>query len=186
VRSQHRGLARVFTDNAGVFGAFLLSFAVIARLWTAHHRLIEHVGSYDGPFVLLNLAWVLTIVFLPFATQVVAGFSADRLAVATYIGTIAVSTVCLCALTLLVWRRPALRREGVSAADATPAPALVTTGILLVALALGTAFQAVNYFALFLLLLTGPVERLLVRRPGRATDGVRNGAEPVDPDAVEG
>jgi hypothetical protein len=58
----------VLTDEAGQFGAFFLSFAVIARLWLAHHRLVESVGAYDRAFVLVNLLWILTIVVLPFAT----------------------------------------------------------------------------------------------------------------------
>jgi uncharacterized membrane protein len=38
-------LSRLLTEEAGTFGAFLLSFAVIARLWLAHHRLVERVGG---------------------------------------------------------------------------------------------------------------------------------------------
>jgi uncharacterized membrane protein len=41
-------LAAVLAGNAGQFGAFLLSFAVIARLWWTHHRLGEQVGATTG------------------------------------------------------------------------------------------------------------------------------------------
>ena len=73
----------VFTENGPRFWAFLLSFAVIGRLWVAHHRIVERVGAYDGAFVLVNLCWVLTVVFLPFATQLTSAYPAtDRLPLA--------------------------------------------------------------------------------------------------------
>ena len=159
-------LARVFVHDAADFGAFLLSFAVIARLWWEHHRLGEQVGAYDAAFVLVNLVWLVTIVFLPFATQVVAGYGRARLAVAVYIGTIVVSQACLSVLNLL-WRRAGLRREGVEARQTAPWAALATTVLLVLAAVLGVAFPAVNYWALFLLFLSGPVERVIRQRAER-------------------
>jgi TMEM175 potassium channel family protein len=158
-------LGSLLSEEVAQFGTFLLSFVVIARLWLVHHRLVEAVGGYDETFLWVNLAWSCTVVLLPFATQVVALFGADRLAVAAYIGTIAASSACLSVMTVLVRRRPHLRAAG---AGAPPlAAALVTTGTLLVALVLGVLVPAVNYSALFLLFLTGPVARRLGRaRPG--------------------
>ena len=167
-------VADVFTENVGPFGAFLLSFAVIARLWTGHHRMVERVGAYDNAFVLVNLGWVLTIVFLPFATQLAAAYPVrDRLAVAVYVGTITLSSFFLAGAAILVWRRPDLRRTGISEGDAFPRAAFLTTGLLVVAFVLATAIPAVNYYALLLLLLTGPADRLL---PHRSRAG---GREPV-------
>jgi uncharacterized membrane protein len=170
-------VADVFTENAGRFGAFLLSFAVIARLWAGHHRLVERVGAYDTAFLRVNIGWVLTIVFLPFATQLAAAYPAhDRLAVAVYVGTITLSSIFLAVAAILVWRRPALRRTGISEQDAFPRAAFLTTGALVVAFALGTAVPAVNYYSLLLLLLTGPADRLLPRG---------SSAEALTPDAAE-
>jgi uncharacterized membrane protein len=160
-------LAGVFAHDAADFGAFLLSFAVIARLWWEHHRLGEQVGAYDAAFLLVNLVWMVTIVFLPFATQVLATYGRARLAVVTYVGTIVVSQACLSVLNLLLWRRPGLRREGVQARQTAPWAALATTALLVLAVVLGTAVPAVNYWALFLLFLSGPVERLIRQRAER-------------------
>jgi uncharacterized membrane protein len=171
-------VADVFTQNGSRFGAFLLSFAVIARLWTGHHRMVERVGGYDSGFVTANLGWALTIVFLPFATQLAAAYpSHDRLAVAVYVGTITLSSLFMAGAAVLVWRRPALRRKGVSKEDAFPRAAFLTTGLLVLALILGTAIPAVNYYGLLLLLLTGPADRLLVHR---------NATEPLDPEPAQG
>ncbi|MGY1823129.1 TMEM175 family protein [Geodermatophilus sp. SYSU D00079] len=154
----------VLAEDAAQFGAFVLSFVVIARLWLVHHRLVEQVAAYDRAFVLVNFAWLLTIVVLPFTTQVVAVYGTDRAAVAMYVGTMTVSSALLTTLTLLVRDRPGLRRAGVAPARA--APALVTTGTFVVAFVLGVLIPEVNYLALFLLFLTGPLERRLLPRRG--------------------
>lgn len=157
-------LHAVLAENAAQFGAFLLSFVVIARLWRAHHRIIERVGNYDSAFVLVNLGWVLTVVLMPFATQVLAVYGTDRPAIAVYIGTMTASSACLSALTLLVWQRPSLRRPGTDTEPNFPWASLVTTGTLGLALLIGVLVPAINYWALLLLFLTGPLEGRLHRR----------------------
>ncbi|MGY1617642.1 TMEM175 family protein [Geodermatophilus sp. SYSU D00691] len=165
--AQQAGLGAVLVEEAPDFGAFFLSFAVIAQLWLVHHRLVEPVGAYDRAFLLLNLVWILTIVLLPFATQVVSSeYGRERLAVLLYIGTITVSSACLSGVSLLLWRRPALRRGDAGPAE-PPREGLATTGLLVVALVLGTAVPAVSYWAMLLLFLTSPLEAWLRRRwPG--------------------
>jgi uncharacterized membrane protein len=156
-------LGALLGDHLADFAAFALSFVVIARLWLVHHKLVEWVGRYDALFTWLSLFWAFTIVFLPFATQVIAEFGTDRLSVALYIGTITVSSVASTLLFVLVRGRPALRRPGVEAADVPLVPALVASGLLVLALVLGVAFRPVNFYALLLLLLAGPVEALVGR-----------------------
>src|SRR3954452_15439151 len=161
--------AEVFTQHGARFWAFLLSFAVISRLWLAHHRTLEGVGAYDTAFLWVNLAWVLTVVFLPFATQLTASYPADdRLVVGVYLGTLGLSSVLLSVVAVLVWQRPALRSEGVAAGDAAPYAALATTTAILLALVIGVVFPRISYFALLLLFLTSPVERLLRRMLDRS------------------
>jgi uncharacterized membrane protein len=154
----------VFTQNGARFWTFLLSFAVIFRLWLGHHRIIERVGAYDAVFVWVNLGWALTVVFLPFATQLTSAYPAyDRLAIGVYLGTLTLSSVLLSVVAAHVWRRPLLRRKGVAAGDAPPWPALATTTLLALALVIGIVFPRINYFSLLLLFLTSPLERLLSR-----------------------
>jgi uncharacterized membrane protein len=160
-------LGDVLTGQLGQFGAFVLSFLVIARLWLAHHRLTERVGSYDGGLLVVNFGWALTIVVLPFSTQLVAVYGTDRLAIGLYVGTIAASSLCLSAINVLLWRRSALRRGGLDDGEMSPAASLLTTGVLLVAVVLGVLVPAVNYWGLLLLFLTGPLERLVGGAPRR-------------------
>ncbi|MCW2677003.1 MAG: conserved rane protein of unknown function [Modestobacter sp.] len=154
-------------DHLAQFGSFALSFVVIARLWVAHHALTERVGAYDGLFLLVNLSWAFTVVVLPFVTQVTAVYGSERLAVGMYVGTVTASSACVSVLSVLVRRRAALRREGVAAGDVRLEASVATTGLLVVALVLGVAFPAVNYYAFFLLFLDRPAVRLLRRRVPR-------------------
>jgi uncharacterized membrane protein len=157
-------LGDLLVDEARRFFAFALSFAVIADLWLVHHRIVERVGSYDGPFVLVNLLWTLTIVLLPFATEVASVYDDERLAIGIYIGTMTVSSACLTLLTLLLVRRPYLRRAGADQPEDDLRNGLVTTGIFVLALVVGVAVPRIGYFALLLHFLTGPALRLLARR----------------------
>ena len=157
-------LHTLLAEEAPRFGAFTLSFLVIARLWLVHHRLVERVGSYDRPFVLVNLAWTLTVVLLPFATEVAAVYGDDRLAVAVYIGTITLSSACLTLLDLMIVRRPYLRRAGSEAEEGDPTASLLTTGTFVLAFLVGVVVPGIGYAALFLLFVPGPARRLLARR----------------------
>ncbi|MEO6997869.1 MAG: TMEM175 family protein [Terracoccus sp.] len=155
--SQH-DLGALLAAHQAQFGSFLLTFVVIATAWLSHHRLIERVGSYDRAFLLLNLAWMLTVVVLPFSAQVIADFRTQRLSVGIYVGTIALNSAVGTALALLVHRRPALRRGSNEAGhDPNPLASIVTTGLVFLALIVGVALPAVNFFALLLLLLTEPL-----------------------------
>jgi uncharacterized membrane protein len=153
--------AEVFTENGARFWTFLLTFLVIFRMWLAHHRMVERVGGYDAVFVWMNVGWALTVVFLPFATQLTSAYPAyDRLAIVVYLGTLALGSAFLSVVAVLVWRRPWLRRQGVAAGDAAPWAALATSALLVLALVIGVTFPRINYFALLLLVFTAPVERL--------------------------
>ena len=147
----------VLGDHVGELAVFLLSFVVIARLWVAHHALLEHAGSYDTAFLWANLGWALTIVVLPFATQLTRS-SDDTLARGVYIGTMAASAACLALIARLLARRPALRREDAEATVRTR-PTTVTALTFLVALVLGVAVPGVGYWGLLLLVADDRVSR---------------------------
>lgn len=102
---------RLLSDHIGQFGAFALSFAVIARLWVEHHRLFEGVGAYDRAIIWLTLGWLFTVAFLPFPTAILATQS-GRGASTLYIGTLLLSSLALAATSARVSARPALQRTG--------------------------------------------------------------------------
>jgi uncharacterized membrane protein len=130
--------------------SFLLSFAVIAQLWMTHHRIFENVREYTQGLMLLNMAWVLTIVVLPFPTELVGSHGDDLFTQLFYVGTILVSSVLLSAMTLLVHRDELTPRMVLAS--------VVPTLLLLVALLL---VPLVNYYGLLLMLLQSVARRVI-------------------------
>ena len=60
---------RTVRDDLGAYLAFLISFVVISRHWSAHHRIFRYLSRADDRLRFLNLTWLLAIVVIPFATK---------------------------------------------------------------------------------------------------------------------
>jgi uncharacterized membrane protein len=150
----------VIVHLQGQIYTFLLSFAVIARFWAAHHRLFEQVTTYDTTLLSWHLAWVFTIVVLPFPTAMTAGFGDDPFAPLLYIGTVLAASACLTTLVLVVHRNPELRDDDLS--ERQIFNSVATTASLVVAF--GIAFiPGVRYFALLMLFVPPLIDRFRYR-----------------------
>jgi uncharacterized membrane protein len=55
--------------NDGHYTAFLLSFTVIAVMWSNHHNIFRYLKRADGRLRAINTVWLLAIVLNPFATK---------------------------------------------------------------------------------------------------------------------
>lgn len=157
-------LPELLQENLSEIAAFLLSFVVIFRFWWAHHQLFRHVSRLSRPVVLGNLVWLLSIVFLPWPTAIITAYDPSPGTVLLYVGTLVVSSGSLTLLGIAVRRDPAVSvgRDG-ETRDEVLGNA-TTLAMLVVALVVGSVFpEAVNYKALLLLLLSGPVERVVKR-----------------------
>ena len=147
--------------------AFAISFAVIVRLWSVHHRLFASVVALDPALVALNMLWAFTIVFLPLPTEITAiSGNHDRTAVALYIGTMLASCLVMFAIEVHLRRTPDL--------VTSPPPLVPIVAVtLLFAAALVLGVLVVSYLPLLLLLLSGLVGRVLLeRRSGASPDAV--------------
>jgi len=92
---------------------FGISFFVIGIYWMAHHELFGTLEREDAPLKVANLAFLASIVFLPFPTSVIAGHVNSTASVAFYALSVAFVGLLLVLLTLVA-RRPALMRAGES------------------------------------------------------------------------
>ena len=54
------------------FAAFFVSFWVIGIIWVNHHGVLDHLKRADRGVLYLNLLVLMTVVFLPFATALLA------------------------------------------------------------------------------------------------------------------
>lgn len=154
----------LIVENQAVIWSFLLSFAVIVRLWIVHHRIFEQVKAYSMPLMMLNMCWLLTVVTLPFQTELVANYPArDRLVLVLYVGTLFVSSVLLAALLWIVRNNPEVQRAPGVVSDRWWWDAVSGTIAFLAALVLVAVFPALSYWPLVLQLLLPQVVRLFHR-----------------------
>jgi uncharacterized membrane protein len=174
---------RLLSDHIGQFGAFALSFAVIARLWVAHHRLFERVGAYDAVIIWLTLIWLFTVAFLPFPTAILATQS-TRAASMLYIGTLLVGSLALASTAAWVSAHAALQRNA-EPDDAVEEPHWTTAALLIVAFALAALVPHASVWPLLLLLLSGPIDvlrRRSHRTPSPAVGDTERNVEGPTPD----
>ena len=77
--------------------SYLISFAVIGSFWVRHHRFCGTLKAVDGPFLVINLAYLATIAFIPYPTQLLGDFQ-NSAAFAFYGTAIAISVIVSFAL----------------------------------------------------------------------------------------
>lgn len=161
-----RTAAHFFEEERQQIVAFLISFAAIARLWVAHHSLFEHLASYSRRIVFLSLIWAFTIVVLPLPTAMSAEFDTEPLTVGFYIGTMFASSLILTLLAVTIRGDPLLEAPEHPISRTVVRGSSLMTVLFAMALVVGVVAPVVNYWALVLLLLAGPIEALLNRRHG--------------------
>ena len=77
--------------------AFGISFLAIGTFWFSHHRKFRYIKRYDRELLLLNLLFLMVIVFVPFPTRVISE-SGNRTATIFYALTMIAATLMLTAI----------------------------------------------------------------------------------------
>jgi uncharacterized membrane protein len=150
-------------ENAGQLFSFALSFVLIANFWLTHHRLFTGIHRVTNGLLWLTIAWMFTIVWLPIPTALVGQLPTDPAQYVLYIGTLALTSFVMFLSRLYVLRHPALHDIDPARLRSGLVADVITIGLFLVALAVTLLFPAVGYWAMFILLLTAPLHRLLGR-----------------------
>jgi uncharacterized membrane protein len=144
----------IITEHKSEISSFLLSFVVITSFWYGHHRLFDHVRSYTSAIMRLNSLWLLTIVFLPFPTEIVGAYDSSRFTAGLYTGTILLLSACQTGLTWLVKGHATLENPDDPVSAAEFRSDYLLTGLTLVAFVLAAFVPGVGFYALLLLLLS--------------------------------
>ncbi len=166
-----QGIDHFLRAHASALVGFLLSFAVIGSFWWGQHRLFERVKSYNSVLVAGMFAWLLSIVFLPFSTELIQSTAHGQpTAHAIYIG-----TMVLAALALLVQKWSIIRWPELTKTAAED-PEIIDDAVILVTL-MGAAlvgtivFPSTGLWPLVLLVFSRPLFQLSVRRRARRSSG---------------
>jgi uncharacterized membrane protein len=165
----HAEPIEAITRNQPIIWSFLLSFVVIGRQWIAHHRLFELVRAYNTTLFMTNMVWLLSVIVMPFATEMVGGFQTNEFTCLFYIGTIFVNSACLSVMTVLVRADPQLRNEGTDISDRWLFNTIGTTVAVGVAFVLEVFVSQINYYGLLLLLVVPFIARLVHPDPPKPT-----------------
>lgn len=161
--SKASSVSDIFDDHSYEIVSFLVSFVVIWVLWRNHHRVMEHFRGYDGHLMNLHLVWLLTIVILPFATGLVDRPDL-RWANVFYVAVLAVSVGSLVAIERWGVGHPELIDEDKQNEEwLRHGPDFGTMALLAVALIICIAVPRAGVWPLFLLFLSGPVDKLIAR-----------------------
>jgi TMEM175 potassium channel family protein len=157
--------------------AFGLSFAVIWSFWWSQHQMLERIVSYNRPLVIGMFLWILSIVFLPFPTELLSSASQGGQGVhALYVGTMLVTSVAVLVQESAIVMKPELQAED-HRGEAGIAEAVVLVMLMAVILVVVITIPAVGMWSLFILLLSRPIVVLVrMRHGGKA--GAVGGAGP--------
>jgi uncharacterized membrane protein len=150
------GIGSLWHQQSTSLFVFVLSFVVVYRFWLVRHRLHERTFEVNGAMIGLNCAWLVTIVFLPFPTQLIGSANTTRpVAYGLYVGTM-LATMVIGAAELWVLSHPRTL--------AALVPALVPATAMAVALVVAVTVPAIGLWSLTLLLPTGIIADRLGRR----------------------
>ena len=85
---------------------------VIARLWLSHHNMGERMARGDSWMLTTTLVWLVTVVFLPFPTELLGQLGNTRPVAAVYIATFLINISILSLQGRHLCRRPQMWRPG--------------------------------------------------------------------------
>lgn len=148
--------------------AFGLSFIVIWNFWWAQHQMIENVVAYSRLFVIGLFIWTLSIVFLPFPTELLS--SADHAGAgvhALYVGAMLLSSTAALVEQWAITRQPELQAEE-HRGEASLVDPVVETVLMAVVFVLVIVAPESGLWWLLLLLLYRPLTLLVRARRGAA------------------
>jgi uncharacterized membrane protein len=153
-----------FVEHQQQLFSFLLSFVIIAMFWISHHRQFSRVETVTTPLLWLMMAWLLTIVWLPVATSMSGQMSdEDTLVRVVYIGSMILTALMSLAIRLYLRSPPALHHIPDAAIVGGMAADIAMAVLFALALTISLVFPALSYYPLFLMFLSGPLQRVVAR-----------------------
>lgn len=157
------GTAEFLMEHSGQLMSFALSFVLIATFWMEHHRVYAGVTAITAPLLWFNVAWMLTIVWLPVPTAMLGQMVADPLQAVLYIGTLVLTQITTLAGKLYLLRHPAMATYPPKVLRAGAYGDIASITLFVIALPVAAWVHPVGYLALLLVALTGPLTKVLLR-----------------------
>jgi uncharacterized membrane protein len=77
-------LGEALRDRGDELFAYAISFAVLGRLWIAHHRFFSSLARFDGALMALNLLYLAWIALVPFTSEILGDYGDQSVAVIAF------------------------------------------------------------------------------------------------------
>jgi uncharacterized membrane protein len=91
--------------------AYAISFAVLSKLWLAHHRFFSGVERFDGTLMGLNLFYLAWVALVPFSSEVLGDYSGASDGVIVYAANMSGVTLTFAAQIVYAYRAELMRTE---------------------------------------------------------------------------
>jgi uncharacterized membrane protein len=88
--TRHGDLGKRLLDHRDEFVSYAISFAVISIFWIRHHVFFRRVSRIDTRLVVLNLAYLAFVAFVPYPTRLVGLYGDEPASVVLYASTLAI------------------------------------------------------------------------------------------------
>jgi uncharacterized membrane protein len=98
-------------DTHRDFIAYGISFAVLGKLWLAHHRFFAAVERFDPVLMGLNLLYLAWVVLVPFTSEVLGDYGDDSTGVILYAAIMAAVTITFQVQIVYAYRKQMIRSE---------------------------------------------------------------------------
>jgi uncharacterized membrane protein len=155
--------AEFLDEHSGQIVSFLLSFVLIANSWIGHHRQYNDVETITRPLLWINVAWMVTIVWLPVPTAMLGQMEGDPLQAVLYIGTLILTQISTFAGRVYLLKHSEYSTEDPARIRFGAAADIASAILFGIALMIVVVFGSSGYYSLFLLALTGILARPLNR-----------------------
>ena len=128
--------AAALMEQVPGFIAWILSFAILCRLWIIHHGLMRTGNTRSWRFLAWNLVFLAAVSFIPFPTSLLSKHPDQVVSVVVFSGTYMVASFALFGMAV------SYRRQTGSAGSATEGSSVARLVAILVAVALSSCLLA--------------------------------------------
>jgi uncharacterized membrane protein len=155
--TSYRGFVSSFGNPLFIF---LLSFVVICRYWEVHHNLFSNLKSFNTRLFWLNASWLVSIVLIPFTSELLGNSSESVFITSIYIGSLLITSYLGVAIEWEILHSPILQKPS-AAKSLRSTYGLVTAIAMTLALAISIMFHDIGLWALLLLVPASYISKAL-------------------------
>lgn len=149
-------LTRALEDQSGDLFAYALSFAVLGKLWLAHHRFFGSLLRFDAILMGLNILYLAWVALVPFTSDVLGDYGDQTAAAVVYAANMSGVTLTFAAQIAYAYRTDLMKPEMREFERRYAGPAnFIIAGVFLVSIPVAFLHSDVAILMWLLVFLTG-------------------------------